>query len=126
MRYMTYLNNMNADNLIAFMKRLTKGTTNKIFLILDNLRVHHSKKVKEWVEKNSAKIKLFFLPPYAPEYNPGEYLNSDLKRGVGNRPMPKIEKDIIYNIHSHLKKVQLRPWKIIAFFKTKFTRYAKQ
>ncbi|MFV0390515.1 MAG: transposase, partial [Paludibacteraceae bacterium] len=41
----------------------------------DNLRVHHSKPVKEWAEKNKKKIALFFLPSYSPELNPDEYLN---------------------------------------------------
>ena len=46
-------------------------------MIVDNLRVHHAKKVKEWEEENKDKIKLFYLPPYSPEFNPDEYLNQD-------------------------------------------------
>ena len=34
-------------------------------MIVDNLRVHHAKKVKEWEEENKDKIKLFYLPPYS-------------------------------------------------------------
>ncbi|QIK36701.1 hypothetical protein GWK36_00325 [Caldichromatium japonicum] len=41
---------MNADILIDFMKRLVKDARGKkIFLILDNLRVHHTKPVKAWL-----------------------------------------------------------------------------
>ena len=43
-------------------------------MIVDNLRVHHDKKVKEWEEENNDKIKLFYLPQYSPEFNPDEYL----------------------------------------------------
>ncbi len=42
---MLYKDNMNADKLIDFMRRLITDYDKKIFLILDNLRVHHSKKV---------------------------------------------------------------------------------
>jgi DNA polymerase III alpha subunit len=47
---------MNADRLIEFMQQLIKNKTQKLFLILDNLRVHHSKIAKEWVENNKDKI----------------------------------------------------------------------
>ena len=48
----------------------------KIYLIVDNLRVHHAKLVKEWEEENSKYIKLFYLPAYSPEFNPDEYMLS--------------------------------------------------
>ncbi|MGB0868192.1 MAG: IS630 family transposase [Flavobacteriales bacterium] len=71
--FMIYSTNMNSDKLIEFMKQLIKGKDHKVFLILDNLRVHHSKIVKEWVKEHIDKIELFFLPPYSPEKNPDEY-----------------------------------------------------
>lgn len=37
---------INAKILIDFLRRLIKGATKKVFLILDNLRVHHAKPVK--------------------------------------------------------------------------------
>jgi transposase len=56
------------------MEQLIKTSTRKIFFIVDNLRVHHSKIVKEWVEQHKDKIELFYLPSYSPEKNPDEYL----------------------------------------------------
>ncbi len=61
----------------------------KVYLILDNLRVHHSKLVKKWVEKNKDEIELFYLPSYSPEKNPDEYLNCDLKYDLSDKPSPK-------------------------------------
>jgi len=43
---------------------LIKNQDKKIFLILDNLRVHHAKKVKEWQQKHKDKIEFYFLPAY--------------------------------------------------------------
>ena len=40
---MVYQDMMNAQTLIKFLERLIKDTDQKVFLILDNLRVHHSK-----------------------------------------------------------------------------------
>ena len=80
---------MNSEKLIDFMTRLVKDSKKKVFLILDNLRVLHSKLVTAWVEEHKSKIELFFLPPYAPEYNPDELLNSDIKRNAGARQSPR-------------------------------------
>ena len=48
------------------MKRLVHGRRKRIFLILDNLRVHHSKAVKKWLKENADKIEVFHLPSYLP------------------------------------------------------------
>jgi transposase len=95
-----------------------------VFLILDNLRVHHSRKVRTWLEKHKDHIEVFYLPPYSPEYNPDELLNSDLKREIGNRTMPHTEKDLEHNIRSHMKSLQLDAEKVGSFFESEFTLYA--
>ena len=79
------------------MRRLVKDTSRKVFLILDNLRAYHSKKIAAWPKKHKDEIEIFFLPPYAPEYNPDELLNSDLKRGLSKKSMPRSEKELESN-----------------------------
>lgn len=76
-KFMIYSGSMNADRLVEFMKQLIKYSERKIYLILDNLRVHHSKIVKKWVEGYKDKIELFYLPPYSPEKNPDACLPAD-------------------------------------------------
>ena len=41
-----------------------------MFLIVDNLKVHHARKVKAWALSHRHEIELFYLPAYAPEHNP--------------------------------------------------------
>ncbi len=60
LRYMVYKDAMNAILFRTFLKRLTKDTDKKIFLILDNLRVHHAKIIQTWQKEHSNKIELFF------------------------------------------------------------------
>lgn len=124
LRFMLYKDNMNSDKLIDFMRRLVHDSEKKVFLILDNLRVHHSKKVQSWLEKHKDKIEVFYLPPYAPEYNPDELVNSDLKRSVGSKPSPQSAENLEHNVRSHLKSLQLNPAKISSFFHAPFTNYA--
>ena len=49
---------------VDFLKRVEKGTirTSNIFILLDNLSVHKSKKVREEISKCCPRIKLVFLP----------------------------------------------------------------
>lgn len=91
LHFMLYWETMTATVLIRFLgRRLIRDTRGrKVFLILDNLRVHHSKKVKAWLEERSERIEVFFLPAYASELNPGEYLNGDLKHQVRHGPSLK-------------------------------------
>ena len=41
----------------------------KIYLFLDNSRVHHAKLLKLFLFAHSDKLELVFLPPYSPEFN---------------------------------------------------------
>lgn len=59
-RWMIIDEAFNSDKLIEFLEALTQDAAKKVFLILDNLRVHHSKPVKKWVEGHK-KIGLFYL-----------------------------------------------------------------
>ena len=54
---------MNTDLMIGFLQGLIADSTRKVFLILDNLRVHHAKLVTEWLEQHQEKIEVFYLPP---------------------------------------------------------------
>jgi transposase len=78
-RFMMYRDAMHADLFITFLRRLIKDTGRKVFLIIDNLRTHHSKKVSAWLKDHEEEIEVFYLPAYSPELNPDEYLNNDLK-----------------------------------------------
>jgi DDE superfamily endonuclease/Winged helix-turn helix len=61
-RWMIIEEAFDADKFIEFLQALIKDAGNKVFLILDNLRVHHSKQVKAWVAERKEQIELFYLP----------------------------------------------------------------
>jgi len=125
-QFMIYSENMNADKLIEFLKQLTKSSDRKIFLILDNLKVHHCHIVKEWLEQEVIKRKLevFWLPSYSPELNPDEYLNCDLKQGLSDKPAPKNVKELQENVENHMNMLQLTPCRIVKYFNHKDIQYA--
>ena len=123
LRFMIYEDSMNQQKLIQFMRRLTANSDKKIFLILDNLRVHHGKLVNAWLERHKDNIQVFFLPPYAPECNPDEYLNHGLKLSVHSGDLPVSVKDIIHKMRSYLRRLQSFPPRVSAFFRHKLISY---
>jgi transposase len=60
LKFMIYKGGLDNDLFIEFLERLTRESSKKIFLIVDNLRVHKSKKVLKWIKKNNKKIAIFF------------------------------------------------------------------
>jgi transposase len=123
-RFMFYKETFNSDKLISFMKRLHKDAKRKVYLILDNLRVHHSKKVAQWLKENEDHICVFFLPPYSPELNPDEYLNGDLKRHVHSGVPVRNEKELHKKARGYMMKIQRRCAHICSYFKNKHVLYA--
>jgi len=123
-RFMLYRETMNGQLLIKFMSRLVKDTDRKVFLILDNLRVHHGKIVTTWLEANRNSIEVFFLPPYAPEYNPDEYLNGDLKQKIRSGIPSRSQNDLTRKTRSFMKTLQKRKHHVKKYFKHPSVTYA--
>ncbi len=124
MRFMFYEGALNAERFIAFLRRLTKDAEQKVFLIVDNLKVHHASKVKTWAAAHAHQIELFYLPAYAPDHNPDEYLNNDLKQKLRQQPQPESRDELIKNSRAVLRAIQRSPRRIHAYFKPPAVRYA--
>ncbi len=116
---------MTAQVFIRFLDRLVRGAKGKkIFLILDNLRVHHSKKVAAWVEARKEQIELFFLPAYAPVLNPDEYLNGDLKQQLKTGRAARTQDELEGRIRSILRDIQRQPDRVASYFRHPKISYA--
>jgi transposase len=124
LRFMLYERALNADRFIAFLRRLIKDAGQKVFLIVDNLKVHKALKVEAWVTTHRERLALFFLPAYAPEHNPDEFLPSDLKRSLGRRPAARDKAGLERRLRGYLRRLQRQPETVRAFFQAPTTRYA--
>jgi len=123
-RFMIYSKSMNAQVLIKFLKRLIKSSDRKIFLILDNLKVHHAIRVREWLEGKEDEIEIFFLPSYSPELNPDEYLNNDIKQGIHSKTLFRDEKSLKKGVLSHMRMLQKMPKRVMNYFNHPKIAYA--
>lgn len=123
-RFMIYDGALNVPIFLKFLARLIKGRKRKLFLIVDNLRVHKAKAVTAWVAEHSDLIELFYLPPYAPDTNPDELLNNDLKQAIARRRTPRTKAALRDEVTSHMRDLQRRPAKVRSFFQHPDARYA--
>ena len=123
-RFMTYDETMTVKVLLKFFKRLIKDAKRKVFLILDNLKVHHAHLVRDWLERHKDEIEVYYLPSYSPEMNPDEYLNGDLKYHIRSaapaRNMSQLKKTVV----GHMRKLQKHPERIRSYFKHRDIAYA--
>ena len=124
LRFMLYDQNLDADLFITFLERLIRSNDRKVFLILDNLRIHHAKVVKAWVEEHCDAIELFYLPAYSPDLNPDEYLNNDLKRNVNKEHIPSNKEELRANTETFMAMLENTPERIANYFKHPKVTYA--
>lgn len=123
-RFMVFDGTMNADKLIDFCKRLIRSAKRKVYLILDNLRVHHAKVFKTWLSNHGDEIAVFYLPSYSPELNPDEYLNCDLKAGVHSGKPARTKDALKKKVVSHMRMLQKRPSRVAKYFSHRKIKYA--
>ena len=81
-------------------------------------------KVKTWVAAHAHEIELFYLPAYAPDHNPDEYLNNDLKQKLRQQPQPGSKDELIKSTRAVLRAIQRSPRRIQAYFTPPAVRYA--
>lgn len=116
---------VNIERFIDFLGRLVHDADRKVFLVLDNLRVHHSKQVQAWVEKRQEEIELFYLPAYSPDLNPDEHLNSDVKYGVGSKAPVRTKNKLHEAAEAHMNMLKETPQRIQRYFDDPSISYAK-
>jgi transposase len=124
LNFMVFNKKFQSDVFTNFLRRLVRQSTRKVFLIVDCHPVHHSKKVKKWLEKNDKHIRLFYLPGYSPELNPDELLNQDVKSNAVGRRRAGNQKELISNVRNYLRSRQQQPRIVKQYFQEKHVRYA--
>ncbi len=124
LRFMIYEGAIKAPIFLNFLHRLVREAARKLFVIIDNLPVHRAHRVTAWVQNNADRIELVYLPPYAPEHNPDEFLNNDLKQAMARRRAPRDKAALKSDLTSYMRSLQRCPAKIRAFFQAPTVRYA--
>lgn len=115
---------MDAEKFIDFLRKLRQDARCPIFVIADNARYHHSKKVQAFLETQVGQIMMAFLPAYSPELNPDEQVWNHAKAEVGKHPIKsKLEMEAL--ILSVMRSIQQKIELVKSFFQLPGTLYAE-
>ncbi len=109
---------------IGFLKDFMAKRPEKVFLVLDSHPAHIAKSVKEYVQSTEGKLELHFLPFYAPDLNPDEFVWNYLKtNGAAKKPLRKDE-SLKERVKADLAKLKKDRKLLRSFFKAESVAYA--
>ncbi|WP_370062981.1 transposase [Streptacidiphilus sp. MAP5-3] len=79
-----------------------------IVLVWDNLPLHSTAGMRDFIDANAEWLTVFQLPTYAPDLNPQEGVWSLVKRDIGNLAAADLTQ-ITRAVKRRLKRIQYRP-----------------
>lgn len=123
--YEIYTERLNAPRFVELLKHFMRGRKTAVFLVLDGHPAHVAKVVAQYVQRLAGRLELHFLPGYAPELNPDEFVWNHLKRqGVSKTPLRRDE-SLRSRIQSDLTAIQSRPALVRSFFHAPSVAYTR-
>ena len=110
---------------VAFLQNFMRGRSGKVVLVVDGHPAHKATVVKDYIQGLQGRLELHFLPPYAPDLNPDEFVWSHMKsNGVSKKPLKQhesLQKRIEQDLHAIKGNRQL----VQSFFGAESVAYAK-
>jgi transposase len=123
LRFAAYQGSLNGPVFIDFCRRLLHDTAGPVFLVLDGHPVHRSKAVKQFAAATGDRLRLFFLPGYSPELNPGEWVWKNIKHDRVGRAGVSGPEDLKAKALAALHRLQQLPHLVQSFFRDPNLRY---
>jgi len=96
------------QEVVAFLKALKAHLPQRLLVIWDRAKAHCSRLVREYVDCTDGHINIEYLPAYAPELNPVEFLWAWLKRHALANFCPDSLTELRHNARGKLKSAQRR------------------
>ena len=115
--FQLYPSSVRSAQVVEFLKALTQHIAQPLLIVWDRLPSHRSKLVWEFVEDLRGWIHLEYLPPYAPELNPVEYIWAHWKHHELPNLCPKDFWELSEAARRTLRRMRRRPRLITAFWK---------
>lgn len=120
-----YTGMLNAGRFVEFLKDFRRGGRGRVFLVVDGHPSHHARVVKEYVASTKGMLELHFLPPYAPDLNPDEFVWQHAKtNGVSKKPLKQNE-SLRRRVEADLAAIRSNPKLVRSFFHAESVAYAK-
>ncbi|MGW2370748.1 IS630 family transposase [Streptomyces sp. NPDC001667] len=123
MHFMVFTETFDATVMCRFLDRLAGHIQGKVHLVLDGHSAHRSRKVRDWLAAHPGRIELHFLPGYAPELNPDELVNADLKRSLPHHSWARDQAQLATETRRFFHRRQRQPHIIRGYFGGPHVRY---
>lgn len=119
-----YTGMLNGGRFVEFLRDFMKGRRERVFLVADGHPAHKASVVKELIRELEGRLELHFLPPYAPDLNPDEFVWHYVKRnGVSKKPLRQNE-SLRERVEADLAQVKNNPPLLRSLFRAKSVAYA--
>ena len=102
---------------MEFLQHLLRHLRGQLLVIWDGLPAHRSRVVKDFLTQQRKRLEVEFLPAYAPELNPVEYLWGYWKEHELPNFCPKNFGELSHHALRALRRMRRRPTLVAAFWK---------
>lgn len=102
---------------VEFLEHLRRHIPGRLLVVWDGLRTHRSRLVRQYVADSFGLIHLEYLPAYAPELNPVEYIWGYWKHHELPNVCPRTFGELSFWARRTLRRMRRRPALVEAFWK---------
>jgi len=121
--YNVYTGRLNGTMFITFLRQFMRGRRRPVFLVVDRHPAHIARCVANYVQSLEGRLELHFLPGYAPDLNPDEFVWNYIRTtGVSKKPLRKNE-SLRCRLESDLAAIKLNRGLVCSFFDTPSVAY---
>ncbi len=114
--YELYTERLNAAKFLELLRHFLRAQKGRVLLVLDSHPAHTARIIAAYVQSRGGRLELHFLPGYAPEINPDEFVWNHLKNeGVAKKPLRQGE-SLRERVRADLDRLKSRPALVRSFF----------
>jgi transposase len=112
-----YAGAVKSPQVIDFLQALVQHIRKPLLLVWDRLPAHRSRLVRDYIDQLDGRIQVEYLPAYAPELNPVEYIWGYWKQHELPNVCPTDYWQLSEAARCTLRRMRRRPRLITAFWK---------
>jgi transposase len=114
---------LNAVRFVELLKKFLRRRRRPVVLVLDSHPAHVAKLVAEFVQSQRGRLEIHFLPGYAPDLNPDEFVWKHLKsHGLAKRPLGRGE-SLQARVIADLRAIKANVGLVRSFFRAPTVAY---
>lgn len=123
--YEVFTGKFNAGRFIEFLRNFLKFRHRPVFLVVDGHPSHRARVISNYVQSLRGRLELHFLPGYAPELNPDEFVWNDVRQhGTAKIPLQKNE-SLRERVENDLAIIKSQPARVRSYFRAPSVAYTR-